>query len=174
MLRGEGGAAGGGAEEGPLRGDAADGDGCRAGVGEGERLAEGLARRDLSEVEQVAVTSRGSEIAGNAEGASPKAKAFDVTEAVERGAAIGGRGLGKDGSSDVAVGEGEEGDGKVAACIGAERSARRAGEDKLARQPERDGEGLRGEVFDGELAGDAVAAGGLRTEISLGGDDLEA
>ena len=49
---GEGGAAGGGGdEEGPLAGDAADGERGGAVVGEGEGLGAGLAGADLAEVE---------------------------------------------------------------------------------------------------------------------------
>ena len=51
--------------------------------------------------------------------AGADAVAFDVAEAVEGGGAVGGCGLGEEGSGDVAVGEGEEGDAKLQLALGA-------------------------------------------------------
>ena len=84
-------AAGGGAEEGPLAGDAADGDGGGTGVGEGEGFGRGLAGGDLVEVEQVA----GEEASGDVERGGTCAVAFDVADAVEGWGAVGGGGLGE-------------------------------------------------------------------------------
>ena len=50
LMDGEGGAAGGGGEEGPLAGDAADGEWGGSRVGEGEGLGGGLAGGYLAEV----------------------------------------------------------------------------------------------------------------------------
>ena len=140
-------------------------------VGEGEGLGGGLAGGDLAEVEDVA----GREwAAGDGEGAGAGAVAFDVAEGVEGGGAVGGVGLGEEGSGDVSVGEGQEGDGEAAACVGREAGAGWAAEDELAGKRDVEGEGFGGEVVDGELAGEAEGAGGVGAEVGLGGDDLEA
>ena len=58
--------------------------------------------------------------------------------------------------------------------VGGERGAGWAGEDELARESDVEGEGLGGEVVDGELACAAESAGGGGAVAGLAGEDLEA
>lgn len=90
------------------------------------------------------------------------------------GGAIGRCGLGEERSGDVAVSEGKEGDGELAGGVGSEGGAGWTGENELARQGDVEGEGLCGEVIDGELARAAESAVGSGTVADLVGEDLEA
>ena len=72
------------------------------------------------------------------------------------------------------MGEGEEGDGELAGGVGGERGAGWAVENELAGEGYVEGEGLGGEVVDGELAGAAEGGGGGGAVAGLVGEDLEA
>ena len=144
--------------------------GVCAGVFEGEGLGGGLAGADLAEVEDGLA---GDDVAGDGEGGGAGAVAFDVAEAVDGGGAVGGCGLGEESAGDVAVGEGEEGDGELAGCVGCESGARWTREDELTWEGDIEGEGFGGEVVDGELARGAEGGGGSWAVVCLVGKDLE-